>query len=107
MATQVKEFSIDYTDCQFVAPNTTFDSLPSSAYSYHVDSSSSAPTVAAPQWQFTHDAADTNASTANLCTLQFNLPVEMKKPVFMYYKRASGAAGERGLDSTADIHLQG
>ncbi|KAK4699300.1 hypothetical protein P7C70_g6963, partial [Phenoliferia sp. Uapishka_3] len=83
---QVKEFTIDYTQCEFVAPNTTFDSLPSSKYSYHVDSSSSAAPISAPQWQFTSDAADTNSSTRNLCTLQFQLPVEMKKPVFMYYK---------------------
>ncbi|ORY75987.1 ligand-effect modulator 3 family [Leucosporidium creatinivorum] len=80
---QVKEFTIDYTQCEFVAPNTSFDALPTSAYNYHVDSSSP---VTPPTWQFTHDAAETNASIANVCRLQFQLPADMKAPVFMYYK---------------------
>lgn len=81
----MKEFSIDYTSCEFVAPNTSFASLSPSLYSYHVGASSP---VAAPTWSFTHDAAPgANESRRSLCRLQFQLPGDMKAPVFMYYKR--------------------
>ncbi|KAL8293735.1 hypothetical protein RQP46_000436 [Phenoliferia psychrophenolica] len=83
---QVKEFSIDYTQCEFQTPNAALVGLPSSAYSYHVDSTSSSSSVPAPQWSYVNNTADTNAATQSVCTLEFNLPVEMKKPVFMYYK---------------------
>lgn len=77
-----------------MAPNTSFDALPSSAYSYHVDSS--AP-ITPPTWQFTHDSAETNASINSLCRLQFQLPSDMKAPVFMYYKRESRRARALGI----------
>lgn len=82
---QVKEFTIDYTRCEFEAPNDTFAQLPSSKYEYRVGSSVSAQ---APSWQFTHDEG-APVGQQSLCRLQFELPVEMEKPVFMYYKRAS------------------
>ncbi|GAA6025593.1 hypothetical protein JCM10207_001202 [Rhodosporidiobolus poonsookiae] len=81
---QVKEFTIDYTQCEFGAPNDTFQQLPSSKWNYHVGDEGSS--VQAPSWQFTHDAAQTNLSVQNTCTVQFDLPVELKKPVFLYYK---------------------
>ncbi|BGP13045.1 hypothetical protein JCM10213_000950 [Rhodosporidiobolus nylandii] len=80
---QVKEFTIDYTQCEFTAPNDTFAQLPSSKYSYHTGDSAA---VQAPSWQFTHDAAQTDLAIQNTCRVQFELPVELKKPVFMYYK---------------------
>ncbi|GAA5823073.1 hypothetical protein JCM5353_007876 [Sporobolomyces roseus] len=80
---QVKEFTIDYTQCEFTAPNTTFSPLPSSDYSFRLETDQSPP---APTWQFTHDEASTDVTTQNLCRVQFELPVELKAPVFMYYK---------------------
>jgi len=80
---QVKEFSIDYTQCQNSAPSDSFAQLPSDKYSYSIGSSSVQP----PSWQFTSDDSQTNAAERNLCRVTFDLPVELKKPVFMYYKR--------------------
>jgi hypothetical protein len=97
---QVKEFSIDYTQCEFVAPNTSFDPLDPSFYSYHTDS---IPPTTTPTWQFTHDAAATNLSTQSLCRLQFSIPVDMKAPVFMYYKRAFAAVQGCLFGREADV----
>ena len=83
MPPQVKEFTIDYTQCEFVAPNTTFDSLPSNAYHYRVDSTT---VIAPPTWQYTFDEA-LPVTSRSLCKLQFQLLTDMKAPVFMYYKR--------------------
>ncbi|GAA6040139.1 hypothetical protein JCM8097_002049 [Rhodosporidiobolus ruineniae] len=81
-STQVKEFTLDYTQCEYGAPNTTFEALPRSKYSYRTNSDADS-TVQAPQWQFTHDDAQTNLSIANTCRVQFTVPVDMKAPVFM------------------------
>lgn len=82
---QVSEFTIDYTQCEFTAPNDTFADIPSNHYSYHISGESSTPLVA-PQWQFQRDAAQTNAAQQNRCTLQFTVPKQLDSSVFMYYK---------------------
>ncbi|SCZ89548.1 BZ3500_MvSof-1268-A1-R1_Chr1-1g01250 [Microbotryum saponariae] len=82
---KVKEFTIDYTQCEFKAPNTTFEALPSSAYSYHLGSSVDTAQAVVPTWQFTHDETRP-VGQRSLCRLQFSLPVELTRPVFMYYK---------------------
>ena len=79
---QVKEFTIDYTNCENLTPSTTtFETMPTSAYTYHVGSSSPSP----PVWQFqTNDAAP--VQQRRFCRIQFNVPETMTAPVFMYYK---------------------
>jgi hypothetical protein len=78
---QVKEFTIDYTRCEFDAPSSS--QLPSNAYSYHGFDNG----VAAPTWQYIDNSAtETNVSIARSCRLTFNVPSTMKHPVFMYYK---------------------
>ncbi|GAA5943203.1 CDC50/LEM3 family protein [Sporobolomyces koalae] len=81
---QVKEFTIDYTQCEYTAPNTTFASIPSSDYSFSVGSAANS--QPAPTWQFTHDDAETDIARQNRCRVQFELPNELASPVFMYYK---------------------
>ncbi|GAA6050540.1 hypothetical protein JCM3770_005590 [Rhodotorula araucariae] len=102
---QVKEFTIDYTQCEFSAPNDTFEQLPSSKYSYSVDSSAS---VQAPAWQFTHDESQANVAERSLCRITFDLPVELKKPVFMYYKLTNYYQNHRRyVKSVATDQLRG
>ena len=81
-STQVKDFTIDYTQCQFDAPSGEYQTLPPSKYSYHM---SNAPTTL-PSWQFNNDTASTDVATQAVCTLHFSLPDELSAPVFMYYK---------------------
>lgn len=78
---QVKEFTIDYTRCEFDASDSA-STIPNSKYSYNMGDSSN---VSPPTWQFrTDDSA--NATQRNICTITFDVPVTMPKPVFMYYK---------------------
>ncbi|GAA5964724.1 hypothetical protein JCM21900_003011 [Sporobolomyces salmonicolor] len=98
---QVKEFTIDYTQCEFTAPNTTFAALASSDYSYRVNT---ADPIAAPTWQFTHDDAAANVSVQNLCRVQFQLPVKMEKPVFMYYKLTNYYQNHRRYVKSVDTN---
>lgn len=84
-SSQVSDFTIDYTQCEFTAPNTTFADIPSDAFSYSISGSSSTPIVT-PQWQFTRNTAETNVAQQNLCTIQFTVPKTLESSVFMYYK---------------------
>ncbi|KAI5480429.1 hypothetical protein MNV49_000582 [Pseudohyphozyma bogoriensis] len=79
---QVKEFTIDYTACDVTAYSTDWSPMPSNDYNYNVESDAE---VTAPLWLFKNDSTAA-AGTGQVCMLQFQLPVEMKKPVFMYYK---------------------
>lgn len=82
---QVKEFTIDYTQCEFVATS-AFAPIPSASYDYHVGNTDP---IAAPQWSFTSTAQTaSNVGTNRVCRVQFSLPVDMTAPVFMYYKCA-------------------
>ncbi|KAM0752481.1 endosomal protein [Meredithblackwellia eburnea MCA 4105] len=81
---QVKEFTIDYTQCELQTD--TFSDIPSNKFSFHMDASLAESGGSAPQWKFVNDSTNTNLTTQRTCTLQFSLPSEMKKPVFMYYK---------------------
>lgn len=80
---QVKEFTLDYTNCANDAGTDSFEEMPSTQWSYSVDSSS---TIQAPAWQYSQDTS-APVGQRDLCRITFDLPVELTKPVFMYYKR--------------------
>ncbi|GAA6020294.1 hypothetical protein JCM8202_002612 [Rhodotorula sphaerocarpa] len=79
---KVHDYTIDYTACEFQAPNNTFEQLPSSKYSYHLGTSES---VQAPSWQFQYDP-NAEVGRQEVCRINFELPVQLDAPVFMYYK---------------------
>lgn len=81
---KVHDYTIDYTQCEFEAPNDTFAQLPSSKWGYHLGGD--AGNVQAPSWQFQHDS-DGPVGQQSRCRINFDLPVELTAPVFMYYKR--------------------
>lgn len=85
---QVSEFTIEYSSCQFQAPNTTFAPIPSNMYSYHISGESSTPFVA-PSWQFAIDSAATDPTRTNRCSIQFTVPKTLESSVFMYYKMSN------------------
>lgn len=82
---KVHDYTIDYTQCEFEAPNDTFAQLPSSKWGYHLGDVGSG--VQAPSWQFQHDP-NGPVGQQSRCRINFDLPVKLDAPVFMYYKRA-------------------
>lgn len=82
---KVSEFTIDYTQCEFQAPNTSFADISSDKYNYRIAGEETTPVVA-PQWQFQRDSAQSNLALQNRCTIQFTVPKELDHSVFMYYK---------------------
>ena len=81
----VKDFTLDYTQCEFAAPSATFAPMPAGAYHYHSGASSAIP---APEWSYTASPRnETNIAVDRVCRIRFTVPNDMKRPVFMYYKR--------------------
>lgn len=97
---KVHDYTIDYTQCEFEAPNDTFAQLPSSKWGYHLGGD--AGNVQAPSWQFQHDP-NGQVGQQSRCRINFDLPVELTAPVFMYYKRAPSLSLSFQSPPLADI----
>ena len=72
MVPQVSQVTIPYTDCD--KQSSTLSNLPGA--DYQLRSSESKLSITEPQWSFENGN----------CTIQFDLPAELEKPVFIYYK---------------------
>lgn len=76
----VNEIVIDYTNCY--NNNGTADYLDSSLYSYRFTAEGSTP-PRVPTYRYT---PSTVAGEAGTCTIRFSVPIQLKAPIFLYYK---------------------
>lgn len=74
-SSQVSMIKLDYTDC--ASASAEFSTLPK--YHYDLRSSDSHLSFAAPQWSYT-------AQPNSTCRIHFELPADLKPPVFLYYQ---------------------
>ncbi|KAF8502447.1 transcription regulator [Gautieria morchelliformis] len=70
----VSQITLPYTDCDKQGP--TFSNLPDA--NYQLRSSDSGLSPSPPLWTYN--------SSSQTCTIQFELPADLQKPVFLYYK---------------------
>ncbi|KAF9907291.1 hypothetical protein BX616_000471 [Lobosporangium transversale] len=80
----VAEVNIDYTQCDKVGP--TFVQVPQDSYSVNFPGSSG--DGVPPEYKSIPAVGSGNGETwqTRKCTIKFNLPVTLKKPVFVYYR---------------------
>ncbi|ORX47476.1 Lem3/Cdc50 [Hesseltinella vesiculosa] len=83
----VNEIVIDYTHCDSATSLTT---LGDNLYSYKFTSDNTT-TIYAPQYvanstQTFMDNSTIYGGPINRCTIQFSIPIELKPPIFVYYK---------------------
>ncbi|CAO3607165.1 unnamed protein product [Mucor fragilis] len=76
----VNEVIIDYTHC--MNANSTPTSLDSSLYSYKYTAEGTGP-MYAPTYRF---VPNTVAGEAGVCAIRFSVPIELKTPIFLYYR---------------------
>lgn len=81
-ASQVSEFTLDYTDCE--DQSAAFTEMPSNRWSYAMSGGNG--DLIAPQWSFVSDPTNPNVARRSACRITFNVPKTMTAPVFMYYK---------------------
>ncbi|GAA95404.1 uncharacterized protein L969DRAFT_15324 [Mixia osmundae IAM 14324] len=98
---QVNELTIDYTGCEFSAPNTTFANVPSGDFMYSMSGYSAA--TPPPSWQFASNPTAANVSQRETCTLQFTIPSDLQPPVFLYYKMTNYFQNHRRYVRSYDV----
>ncbi|KAF9505689.1 hypothetical protein BS47DRAFT_1353728 [Hydnum rufescens UP504] len=79
---KVSKLTIDYTDCDTKA-SVAFSDVPH--FSYDLRSSDKGLPTTTPQWAFINDTSSP-VGQQNHCRIRFNLPADLKPPVFLYYK---------------------
>ncbi|RCH88438.1 hypothetical protein CU097_006578 [Rhizopus azygosporus] len=76
----VNEIVIDYTDCH--KQNSSFQYLTPDLFSYKFTSENTT-VVYAPSYRYTPSANDLIGGT---CSIQFSIPMQLKAPIYLYYK---------------------
>ncbi|KAG8810417.1 hypothetical protein FRC18_004070 [Serendipita sp. 400] len=88
-SSKITQITLDYTDCinagaNFTSSTASFQDMPSSAVDYQLKNPQQ--TFAKPQWSFQSAPSDPDPSKRYQCRLRFELPDDLEKPVFLYYK---------------------
>ncbi|KAG8809994.1 hypothetical protein FRC17_003145, partial [Serendipita sp. 399] len=86
---QITQITLDYTNCinagaNFTGSTANFQDMPSSAVDYQLKNTQQ--TFAKPQWSFQSLPSDPDPTKRMQCRLRFELPDDLQKPVFLYYK---------------------
>ncbi|ORX37203.1 ligand-effect modulator 3 family [Kockovaella imperatae] len=85
---KVTSITLDYTECDSQAPTDgQFQSLPGDKYDYDLATSSSvsSSSITAPTWSFSNDSSRAVGERAR-CEIEFEVPYDLGKGVFLYYK---------------------
>ncbi|KAL1413115.1 alkylphosphocholine resistance protein lem3 [Vanrija albida] len=85
---KVTTITLDYTQCDQDAPTyPEFAPMPKSAYGYDLKTGSpvKASGIVAPKWSFSNDSTRPIGEEAQ-CRIQFDVPYDLGKGVFLYYK---------------------
>ncbi|KAG1447059.1 hypothetical protein G6F46_011632 [Rhizopus delemar] len=76
----VNEIIIDYTDCY--KQNSSFNFLSTDLFSYKFTSENTT-VVYAPSYKYEQPS---NSSVGGTCSIQFSIPMQLKAPIYLYYR---------------------
>lgn len=91
---RIQDFAINYAECDTQANSDTWTDIPTEYYSYHFKSK----VTTYPKWRLaTNDSYvwDDYEDERNICEIQFEVPNEMKGPIFLFYKLTGFHANHR------------
>jgi hypothetical protein len=89
---KVSQITLDYTNCDTLSPSSPADTAaltPLPKYTYDLQTSDSKLPVTQPRWAFSTDPNNSDPSAQKTCRIQFDLPADLKAPVFIYYRLTS------------------
>lgn len=116
---QIKEISIDYTDCwkhspvgsngTFPPSATTFAAIPGARVSKSFKRSSNPGATAPAAWAHSFKQADgQNTTTTAVCSIRFDIDTSIPPPVFLYYRLSDFYQSHRDyIDSVDSDQLAG
>lgn len=92
----VQDLTVDYTQCLSLANPDSFTDIPSKYFTSHFKGKDSA---TAPQWKVSGD---------NVCQVQFDIPQDIKGPLYLFYKLTNFYQNHREYVNSYDwSQLQG
>lgn len=107
---QVQEISIDYSDCQKLAPydnstSTGFEPIPGDKLSRSFKAAT-CPDNGVAQWKrmnTTHTYGNFTVQDQPMCSIQFTIPHELHPPVFLYYRLTNFYQNHRRYVKSLDM----
>ncbi|EGW30549.1 cell division control protein 50 [Spathaspora passalidarum NRRL Y-27907] len=99
----VEELNIDYSQCNKLKVATSnsngFDSIPSKFTGYHFRKTNTNPDF---KWKLV-ESKDSDGDTQQTCVIQFNLPRDLKPPLYLYYKLTNFFQNHRKYVDSYDL----
>lgn len=98
----VENMLIDYTHC--TSAKDSYSSIPKKYTNWHFQGKSTDPEL---KWKLSN-STDSDGDLQQTCTIQFNLPKDLKPPVYVYYKLTNFYQNHRKYVESYDVmQLQG
>ncbi|SCU77554.1 LANO_0A00672g1_1 [Lachancea nothofagi CBS 11611] len=94
-ANNVQNLSIDYSHCATLAQSDTFSTIPSKYVRSHFKKKASV----SPVWRLQNDTEHGNST----CELQFEIPTDLKKSIYVYYRLTKFYQNHRKYVQSFDI----
>lgn len=91
---KIQDFTINYASCSTLANANTWTDIPLEFYSHHFKSD----VGITPKWRLASNDStiwDQFPEERNICQIQFEIPNEMKAPIYFFYKLTSFHANHR------------
>ncbi|CCD27431.1 putative aminophospholipid translocase regulatory protein NDAI_0K02400 [Naumovozyma dairenensis CBS 421] len=95
-AINVQDLVVDYTQCHLLAID-TFTEIPSNLVSYHFKKKINSANK--PAWRYISNGLDDD----NVCQLKFEVPNNVKSPIYIYYKLTNFNQNHREYVESFDI----
>ncbi|CAI5760589.1 unnamed protein product [Candida verbasci] len=101
----VEELNIDYSNCEKLANYDTYGSIPDKYTGYHFKHIATSPDF---KWKLLNETSVYNKDDeVTTCLIQFNLPKDLKPPLYLYYKLTNFFQNHRKYVESYDLDQLG
>lgn len=88
---RIEDLAINYAHCETEANHDTWSAIPDKYLDYHLKSNK----YLQPQWKLSTDESQPFEDERNVCEIQFNLPTDLKGPIYLFYRLEKFYANHR------------
>ncbi|ODQ81237.1 hypothetical protein BABINDRAFT_47086 [Babjeviella inositovora NRRL Y-12698] len=90
-SSRIEDLTIEYTQCEVSAPTGVFGEIPAEYYTFNFNT----PSTVKPQWMYTVDPNESDPAEAGQCHVQFEIPQNIKPPIYYFYRLKDFYANHR------------
>ncbi|EGV64319.1 alkylphosphocholine resistance protein lem3 [Yamadazyma tenuis] len=88
---RVQDLAINYAHCEKLASADHWSAIPDEYLDYHLKDKS----YKQPQWRLSKDESQQFEDESNVCEIQFNVPRDLKGPIYFFYRLEKFYANHR------------